>query len=371
MLSHRARGDRLGFPPEKHSGADSSADRTADYSAESDQYPKWSQLNVRQTFRTIRSAGALFSGRMGDYPMGLGIELGESYRSTPSILLFADSPAGLADQEHAIHQLEGRIAASGPIATAIAQLDEACDVGAVVVDASEDAPELDQLLDRLDAAAREGHFRSVLRVTPDLIDLAAARCPHPHVAILCGGDAAEGITALALALVAAGRVPQFAGEHGPMRLKQLSEEVGRIARTLAALSESVECAPLRPAPRIAPADIAEPTAAMIRANIRARRMREQFFAAEFFADPAWDMLLDLMAARIEGGKVAVSSLCIASAVPATTGLRWIKTLTDEGLFVRVADPHDGRRVFIELSAPAAQGVSAYFRALGRAGLASH
>ncbi len=39
--------------------------------------------------------------------------------------------------------------------------------------------------------------------------------------------------------------------------------------------------------------------------------------------------------------------------PATTALRWIRTLTDLGVFVRVADPTDGRRVFIELSETAA------------------
>jgi DNA-binding MarR family transcriptional regulator len=77
------------------------------------------------------------------------------------------------------------------------------------------------------------------------------------------------------------------------------------------------------------------------------------------------MLLDLMAARIEGQAVAVSSLCIAAAVPPTTALRWIKTMTDLGLFVRIADPNDRRRVFIELSPRAATAMSAYLRATRR------
>jgi DNA-binding MarR family transcriptional regulator len=77
------------------------------------------------------------------------------------------------------------------------------------------------------------------------------------------------------------------------------------------------------------------------------------------------MLLDLMAARLDGQRVAVSSLCIAAAVPATTALRWIKTLTDHGLFVRTADPQDGRRVFIELSEAAAAQLSAYLAAAQR------
>src|SRR3546814_5360350 len=57
----------------------------------------------------------------------------------------------------------------------------------------------------------------------------------------------------------------------------------------------------------------------------------------------------LMAAHLSGQRVSVSSLCIAAAVPATTALRWIRALTDHGLFLRQADPSDGRRVFIALS----------------------
>src|SRR3546814_4705778 len=66
----------------------------------------------------------------------------------------------------------------------------------------------------------------------------------------------------------------------------------------------------------------------VRRMLRQRRMREQYFPADMFADPAWDMLLDLYAARLDRQPVSVSSLCIAAAVPATTALRWIKTMTD-------------------------------------------
>ena len=107
-------------------------------------------------------------------------------------------------------------------------------------------------------------------------------------------------------------------------------------------------------------------AGAVRAIIRARRMREQFLGPDLFADPAWDILLDLYAARLEEQRVAVSSLCIAAAVPATTALRWIKTLTEIGLLVRTADPHDGRRVYIELSQTAADGLDAYFASAKRA-----
>ncbi|MBB6427918.1 winged helix DNA-binding protein [Sphingopyxis sp. JAI128] len=101
----------------------------------------------------------------------------------------------------------------------------------------------------------------------------------------------------------------------------------------------------------------------VRRMLRQRRMREQYFPADMFADPAWDMLLDLYAARLDRQPVSVSSLCIAAAVPATTALRWIKTMTDAGLFVREADPNDGRRIFIALADGAFSGMDNYFEAL--------
>ena len=103
----------------------------------------------------------------------------------------------------------------------------------------------------------------------------------------------------------------------------------------------------------------------MRSVIRARRLRSRFFEEELFADPAWDMLLDLRQAEIAQLRVPVSSLCIAAAVPATTALRWLKTMTDKGIFLRRADPHDGRRVFVELSPAASQAMRRYFAEVGR------
>ncbi len=101
----------------------------------------------------------------------------------------------------------------------------------------------------------------------------------------------------------------------------------------------------------------------VRRMLRQRRMREQYFPADLFADPAWDMLLDLYAARLERQPVSVSSLCIAAAVPATTALRWIKTMTDAELFVREADSLDGRRIFIALAEATFDALTRYFEAL--------
>jgi DNA-binding MarR family transcriptional regulator len=162
--------------------------------------------------------------------------------------------------------------------------------------------------------------------------------------------------------------PEVDKARATARLQQLSEEVGRIANVLAALSEH-EAAAAAMAAVGGPAHGEEGPldSGFIRSIIRVRRLRDHFFKSDLFSDPAWDMLLDLMAARVEGRQVAVSSLCIAAAVPPTTALRWIKSLCDQGLFVRIADPEDGRRVFIELSGETAARMEAYLRSAQRVG----
>lgn len=138
-------------------------------------------------------------------------------------------------------------------------------------------------------------------------------------------------------------------------INALSAEAGRIANALARLADDQRDAPL-PTQSVG--------ATMIRRQIRMRRERERFFPAEIFGDPAWDMLLDLMAAQLEGRKVPVSSLCIAASVPTTTALRWIRSLTEAGLFVRRIDPEDARRAHVSLSAEAATAMLGWLRLFG-------
>jgi DNA-binding MarR family transcriptional regulator len=106
-----------------------------------------------------------------------------------------------------------------------------------------------------------------------------------------------------------------------------------------------------------------PDARLVRRIIRQRQQRARFFDAGLFADPAWDMLLDLTAARGEGARVSVTSLCIASGVPCTTALRWIGQMTESGLLRRIEDKSDRRRAFIDLTDKAADAVARYFAAL--------
>lgn len=139
-------------------------------------------------------------------------------------------------------------------------------------------------------------------------------------------------------------------------INALSAEAGRIADQLARLAAEQRAGP----------DPIAVDARLVRRIIKLRRDRERYFPAEIFADPAWDMLLDLTAARLEGKRVPVSSLCIAAAVPTTTALRWIRSLTEAGLLDRYTDPSDARRSHIEIAETAATAMLTYLRAFNAA-----
>jgi len=240
------------------------------------------------------------------------------------------------------------------------------------------------LLDTL--AARRGQVGPALvAIFPgDRIDLAGPLLGMPRTQLLCDPSPAELLAALVLARAQGEGNPHaswtdITRDSESARLRRLNEEVARIADALARLTrgelaeeEEIERrtgvrapdlgyrGPDEPVPDIASAEI--------RAVIRSRRLRGQYFEAELFADPAWDMLLDLFAASLERRRVSVSSLCIAAAVPPTTALRWIGTMHDAGLFGREADPGDRRRAYIVLSEKALAGMRAYVGAARRAGL---
>lgn len=94
-----------------------------------------------------------------------------------------------------------------------------------------------------------------------------------------------------------------------------------------------------------------------------RRKREACFGAELFADPAWDILLELYAAELSDRRITVSNLCARAAVPATTALRWTSTLEQRGMILRRNDPLDRRRVFMFLSAETSVMLAEFFEAM--------
>jgi CheY-like chemotaxis protein len=99
--------------------------------------------------------------------------------------------------------------------------------------------------------------------------------------------------------------------------------------------------------------------ATLRTIIGSRGMRNRFLPGDLFADPAWDILLDLTKARLENRQVSVSSVCIAASVPMSTALRWVRQMTEAGLLRRWTDPKDRRRDLIALTDPTAGQMREY------------
>ncbi len=88
--------------------------------------------------------------------------------------------------------------------------------------------------------------------------------------------------------------------------------------------------------------------AVARALLALQISRGRAVGGDLFADPAWDMLLDLFVATGEGRSVCVSSLCLAANIPVSTAHRWVQALARTGAILRREDPLDRRRIFVEL-----------------------
>jgi DNA-binding transcriptional ArsR family regulator len=283
-----------------------------------------------------------------------------------------------------------RIGQCGPIAEL---LDGAAKpLGEVVLfDCPQAAPSVLAALSRLDMRAARSGAQLVVSTSVEALDDVFACLDQSHPQILVDPGRAERVIALGRVLA---RVPNLRlrdlSEEDRLVLLRLTEQVGQIAERLERMGARAEQGPQggvsgdsafrfeSPAPAFAAQteDASErlvraarpplPDPRLVRRIIRQRQLRARFFDGDLFADPAWDMLLDLTAARAEHQRVSVTSLCIASGVPPTTALRWISQMTEGGLLERVEDETDRRRAFITLTDRAADAMARYFAELGKA-----
>lgn len=325
-------------------------------------------------------SGEVWAGARIDDPVGPGVA---------SPLLFVGTHMDLPDTAG----LAGiRVAATLPASRAVDHIRRTDTLDIVWLAAAETVET--KILGDICAAAEQQGCNLICETSLSGLDRIAAAIPASLQAqLLVDADPADKLIALAAARrTRRAVVHDIARDDAMERIDRLQEEVARISRLLGDLAGQrggLHGTPTGFAPWDAdaaghPEQVRAPSrdyaamprsfipeeraldrqrAKQIRRMLRQRRMREQYFPADLFADPAWDMLLDLYAARLERQPVSVSSLCIAAAVPATTALRWIKTMTDAGLFVREADPHDGRRIFIALAEGASDALARYFEAL--------
>lgn len=317
------------------------------------------------------------------------------------ILLISDDSQLRALYTHAIELLGGRCA---PLSVDFNDddLNQKLNLAAIVIQITEWNSAQENALAKVERFCEASSLPLLIRTNLDMLDSTLGAVKYPHVEHLLSDSVAELFVSLenrtkqSISSLFADR-----DEIDLVDLKKISADVERIARALVKLSGPEQLGSDRPLisnpfrEPVAGTDFIDPSvhskdpesidfkgfegiatdglsrpisADDVRGLIKARRLRDQYFDAELFADPAWDMLLDLMAARLEGRKVSVSSLCIAASVPPTTALRWIKTMTEEQIFVRKADDKDGRRIFIELSDDATAGMVGFFAMIRRSGL---
>lgn len=303
-----------------------------------------------------------------------------------TLSVFADRPHVEAVVREDAEAAGFRLVAGGPVAALLD--DEARALGEVVL---VDCPQADAAalaaLTRIDLRAAHTGAHLIVSTSVAALDDVFGCLDQSNPQILVDPSRADRVIAL-------GRV---LGQVAPLRLRELSEEdrlvllrlteqVGQIAQRLEKLEtplRAVEASDRegafrfespRPAFAAAADDAGErlvraarpplPDPRLVRRIIRQRQLRARFFDGDLFGDPAWDMLLDLTAARAEHSRVSVTSLCIASGVPPTTALRWIGQMTEAGLFERVEDDSDRRRAFITLTDRAADAMARYFAELG-------
>lgn len=243
-------------------------------------------------------------------------------------------------------------------------------------------------LARLDDRAAHTGAQLVICTTVGMLDDVFACCDQSAPQILVSATRADRVIAIGRALATApGQRVRELSEEDRLGLLRLTEQVTRLAERLDRLDAPVEAPGDEGVFKFESPDVAFRDAAvaggggdrlvrsarpplpdprLVRRILRQRQLRSRFFDGELFADPAWDMLLDLTAARAEHARVSVTSLCIASGVPPTTALRWIGQMTHTGLLVRVEDEADRRRAFIALSDSTADAMARYFAEVGKA-----
>ena len=297
---------------------------------------------------------------------------GEFLSNDAPVLIAGDSDAALRRAAATVEASGSRIGATLRLETAAERFRIQPRASVLWVELERDGgAAMDELLEQVSDDVARCKCTAVVAAPREMVDLVFAKAAGHGVELVVDGSEADRVAAMALAMSGADRIDvvrDIASDQSADRLRQLSDEVSRIASTLARLSTEPRVV-AQPAQPVNDVDVPPVAADTVRAVIRARRLRTRFFEEDLFADPAWDMLLDLLQAEIAQLRVPVSSLCIAAAVPATTALRWLKTMTDKGLFVRRADPHDGRRIFVELAPATSVAMRRYFAEVGQIALA--
>jgi DNA-binding MarR family transcriptional regulator len=138
-----------------------------------------------------------------------------------------------------------------------------------------------------------------------------------------------------------------------------TQEIARLCRELEAIVERKAVQPQAAIIASAHAPSESDLIVLAKSLIKERAMRYCHLSGMDLGEPVWDILLDLYVSDATGRRVSVSSACIASNVPPTTGLRYVSSLTSKGDILRVLDETDARRVFVKLSDEVTEAIRGY------------
>lgn len=100
-------------------------------------------------------------------------------------------------------------------------------------------------------------------------------------------------------------------------------------------------------------------------QLELQRMRERSFGSELFAAPAWDIMLELMLARIDGCDIRVSEVKSLGDTHDTETRRSLEALIDAKLVETHANAANIGDPFLSLSDEAARRMAELYRARAR------
>ena len=332
----------------------------------------------------------------GEYPTSIETALPDDVADFPSPCAArgggrpSTSVIVLADRTYVRAEIAEDVAAAGIVSIQARSLSEAISshfteglssvafADIVVVDCPVASHEHITLIQEIDRNVNLLGTQFIVSTSINSLDEVFGSVTQSDAQILVTPTRADRIMALGRSLVHTGNKVRELSEGDRLAIMRLTEQVAQIAQKIEKLSGDSGERSQQPSPfnfdgansRDMPYDgndrlirsvrPALPDPRLVRRIIRHRQLRERYFEGDLFADPAWDMLLDLTAARVENTRVSVTSLCIASGVPPTTALRWIGQMTDAGLLERVDDVDDRRRAFLTLTERAAMAMARYF-----------
>jgi hypothetical protein len=148
----------------------------------------------------------------------------------------------------------------------------------------------------------------------------------------------------------------------PEPLASSYRTIAQVSRELAdwipILRRLVEAETLRD---LALGQCSELTAASVRSIITARRLRDGYFWP-LMNDAAWSLMLELFAKGLEGERLDVNALSVATDIPIDTTLHWVDWLTGRGMVLRNGQAQDPESALVSLTDAGSDEMRAYLLA---------